>query len=276
MSARAIVLGTAQDGGFPHAGCMCPNCEGARAEPAHARRVACLGLIGESGQRLLIDATPDIGEQLVTLSREAGAPKAGLEALVLTHAHMGHYVGLAQLGREAMSVRGLRTLGTDSMKRFVTENRPWAHLVTRGEIEFETLRPGQTVTFDGLELTAFLSPHRAEDTDTIGLEVNGPAKSLLYLPDADFFPDPIVERIESVDVALIDATFHDKAELPGREILAVKHPFVVETIERITPRDGRTVWFTHLNHTNALLAPAGAPSLPTGFAVAADGQSFAL
>ena len=43
--AHAIVLGTAQDGGFPHAGCSCEHCGEVRGGRAVPRRVACLGLV---------------------------------------------------------------------------------------------------------------------------------------------------------------------------------------------------------------------------------------
>jgi pyrroloquinoline quinone biosynthesis protein B len=274
MGIRVHVLGTAQDGGFPHAGCACASCERARADPALRRRVACLGLVGESGRRLMVDATPDFGAQLADLVRAAGDAPPGLEALVLTHAHIGHYLGLALLGREAMSARGIAVHGTASMARFLRANRPWAHLVERREIVLQTLHPGTPFEFDGARLHAFLTPHRGEDTDTIGLEVRGPERSLVYVSDADFFPPALTERIREADEALIDGTFYDRGELPHREILEVKHPFVVESLERFRGARGR-VTFTHLNHTNALLS-AHPPDLPAGFAVAREGDVYEI
>ena len=56
----AVVLGIAQDGGFPQAGCARPCCRDAWADPARRRHVACLGIVDpESGQRWLIEATPE-------------------------------------------------------------------------------------------------------------------------------------------------------------------------------------------------------------------------
>ena len=57
MSAEAILLGTAQDGGVPQAGCDCSHCAAARADPAARHWVACLGLVDRAaGQSWLIDA----------------------------------------------------------------------------------------------------------------------------------------------------------------------------------------------------------------------------
>jgi pyrroloquinoline quinone biosynthesis protein B len=274
MPIAVHVLGTAQDGGFPHAGCDCPSCAGARADPKRRRRVACIGVVGASGQRLLVDATPDFADQIADLAVAAGARCPGLEALVLTHAHVGHYVGLAMLGREAMSVRDLPVHCTPGMRRFLVANRPWSHLVERGEIRIETLNPGETLAFDGVRIDAFLTPHRGEDTDTIGLEVHGPRRRLVYVSDADVFPPSLTARIAEADVALIDGTFFDRGELPHREILEVKHPFVRESLQRFKDAKGE-VRFIHLNHTNALLSD-DPPPLPEGFGVAREGDSYVL
>lgn len=44
-----VVLGSAQDGGFPHAGCYCAQCERARLDPAYGRLVASLGVVFPGG-----------------------------------------------------------------------------------------------------------------------------------------------------------------------------------------------------------------------------------
>lgn len=277
MDPRAIVLGTAQDGGLPHAGCACGACTQARREPARVRRVASLGVVGRTGRTLLVDATPDFPAQAAALAAAAGREQPVPDALLLTHAHMGHYLGLAWLGREALDARGLPTWVTGRMDAFLRANRPWSHLVERGEVRLERLQPGVPLDFDGVELHAFLVPHRAEDTDTVGLELRGPRARLVYVSDADVFPPPLVERIHEADVALVDGTFHGPDELPHRDLLAVRHPFVRDSVRLLAGGRG-AVWFTHLNHSNPLLAPEASarPALPPGFGVAHDGQVFAL
>ncbi|MFO0931242.1 MAG: MBL fold metallo-hydrolase [Planctomycetota bacterium] len=274
---RVIVLGTVQDGGVPHPCCACPRCEAARRDPTHRRLPACIALVGESGRILVVDATPAYGEQLALLGRLLGDPAVCPDELVITHAHIGHYLGLAFLGKEAIHARGLPVLGTPSFLRFVQQNRPWSHLVERGEIELRTIAPGSPHAFDGVVVHAFLSPHRGEDTDTLGFEIVGPRRRLVYVSDADVLPAEIVERVHDADVSLVDGTFFSPAELPHRDILAVKHPFVRDSVDRLRGGRGR-VFFTHLNHTNPLLDPTSpeARSLPPGFAVAAEGQTFEL
>ena len=91
---EVVVLGTAQDGGRPHPGCWKPCCEGRDREP-----VASLGIRGRTGW-WLVDATPDFPTQVASMG---GMPRG----ILLTHAHIGHYMGLAWLGREAASTESM-------------------------------------------------------------------------------------------------------------------------------------------------------------------------
>jgi pyrroloquinoline quinone biosynthesis protein B len=276
VGARFHILGTAQDGGIPHPGCSCPRCEAAVADPARRRCVASAAIEGETRKTFLIEATPDFRAQVHALSKATGRPPPGLDAIAITHAHMGHYLGLAFLGEEAMHARALPVHGTPSVLRFLKGNRPWSHLVEREEVDLRTIVPGRAHPFDGCMVHAFLTPHRGADTDTVGFEIRGPRRTLVYVTDADVFPPEIVDRIKEADVAVVDGTFFSPAELPHRDILAVRHPFVSETVERLA--GAREVHFTHLNHTNPLADERSveARGLPPGFFVARDGQVFDL
>ena len=277
MSARVLVLGTAQDGGVPHAGCSCSTCLAAHQDDTRRRRVASIAVVGETGRVLVVDATPDLRSQLHRLALATGRDQLAPDALLITHAHVGHYLGLAFLGREAMNVDGTPLWATASMADFLRSNRPWSWLVERGQVELQLLEPGTACSFDGVRFTPFLSPHRGEDTDTVGLEIEGPTRRLLYLPDADTFPADLVQRIAGADVALVDGTFHDPSELPGRDLGEIPHPFVAESVSALSGACGE-VWFTHLNHSNALIRPDAdeRPELPEGFGVLEDGAAFAL
>ncbi len=137
MSIEAILLGTAQDGGLPQAGCYCVRCAAARANPALRQWAACLGLVDYSTrQSWLIDATPDFREQLDALHRIA--PDCPLAGIILTHAHTGHYAGLIHLGREAWGTRDMPVYASPRMADFLRRNAPWSQLVALGNVE---LRP---------------------------------------------------------------------------------------------------------------------------------------
>jgi pyrroloquinoline quinone biosynthesis protein B len=275
---EAIVLGIAQDGGVPHAGCHQPVCVAARSDPSRRRLVAALGLVDPAaGKRFLIDATPDFPAQMEALG---GLP----DAILLTHAHIGHYLGLAQLGREVLDARGVPVLATPSMARFLRGNRPWSRLVAFGNIDVREIA-AEVVLTPNLSVTAIPVPHRDEDSDTVAYLVRGPARRILWLPDIDkwqkwdrdlseFLRDPGL-------TAFVDGTFYDADEIPGRSIADIPHPLVPETMARVeamTPPPRGHVVFVHLNHTNRLLRdPDAVAALERrGFAVAREGQRIPL
>src|SRR5262245_12685707 len=128
---RLVVLGVAQDGGMPHAGCGKPPCSDARAGRRRPERVSCLGLVNrELGAAYLFDATPDFPDQLDALT--GGKAPTGI---FLTHGHIGHYTGLMYLGKETMAAKGVPVYGTGRMNEYLAKNGPWSLLVTDGHIE---------------------------------------------------------------------------------------------------------------------------------------------
>ena len=303
----AVVLGTAQDGGVPHAGCDGPRCEAARRDPARRHRVASLGIVvpreaGGPAAAYLVDATPDLVDQLHDLRRLAGEPPVGgvdrtpLAGVFLTHAHVGHYLGLAHLGFEAASARQVTAWATPRMAAFLRGNAPWEQLVRLGNVELAEIEPGERrpgrpvelgggASRGGVTVAALAVPHRDEYSDTVAYVVRGPRAALLYVPDTDGWgrwETPLEELLAGVDVALLDGTFYSLGELPGRDLSEVRHPLIAHTVERLAPlvaRGGPRVLFTHLNHSNPALDPASPQRRAieaAGFAVAEEGQLLPL
>jgi pyrroloquinoline quinone biosynthesis protein B len=283
---RAVVLGTAQDGGVPHIGCTQALCRRAREDASRRQRVACLGLVDEeAGQRFLIDATPDLASQIESLNagRAMSDPRRPVDGILLTHAHIGHYTGLMFLGREALGARGVPVYATPRMARFLRENGPWSLLVELGNIEIREMQPGRELTLTPrLGVTPLPVPHRDELSDTVGFLVHGPAHSVLYIPDIDKWERwdrRLEDEVGRVDAALLDGSFENAAEIPGRSIAEIPHPLVEETAKRLADMTlARRVLFVHLNHTNRLLWDEAARRAleRRGFRVARDGQELPL
>ena len=274
----AVVLGIAQDGGVPHLGCRQKLCVEARRDPSKRRRVAALGLLDEiAGKRFVIDATPDFGEQV---ERLGGLP----DGILLTHAHIGHYLGLAQLGREVLNAREMPVYCTPSMARFLRENGPWKRLVTLGNIAIHEIEPDREFALtDSLRVTALRVPHRDEDSDTVAYRVAGPSRKLLWLPDIDKWEKwdrRIEDVIRDADVAFLDGTFSSAEEIPGRSLAEIPHPLVPETVARLSKASvpSHEVFFVHLNHTNPLLWDGAAVRQlrAKGFGIASEGQRVPL
>jgi pyrroloquinoline quinone biosynthesis protein B len=296
---RLVVLGTAQDGGLPQAGCSCERCTAARNDRSLHRAVASLAIWAPASDRVdLIDATPDIGEQLArveafrrAIPRPAPLPvidRHPVNAIFLTHAHIGHYLGLAQLGFEALNTSAIPVYGSERMMAFLDKNAPWDQLVHRENIVLHPLAPGASVALaPGVSIEPLTVPHRAEYTDTFGYVIRGPRTTVLYIPDTDGWQSwkpglgSVLDQ-KHVDLAILDGTFGDGAELPDRKMTSIGHPLMTETIELLSSRvaSGRLrVYFTHLNHSNPALGPD--PQFrqrieAKGFRILADGQELGL
>jgi pyrroloquinoline quinone biosynthesis protein B len=255
------VLGIAQDGGYPQAGCQRPCCVAAWENAERRRAVAALGIVDpSSGESWLIDATPDFPEQLATLQQAGGATLAGI---CVTHAHIGHYTGLIYLGKEAMATRQLPVYAMPRMQEFLGENQPWSTLCESQYLELKGLSAQNPQALnERLQVTPVVVPHRAEFSETIGLVIRGPSQCVLWLPDIDRWDAgsaSLEQLLKQVDVAYIDGTFFDEDELVGRSLQDVPHPTVLQTLEQLAalPVSERSkVRFVHLNHTNPLLDPA--------------------
>ncbi len=262
-----VVLGIAQDGGAPQAGCARGCCSGRWHDASARRRVACLGIVDpQTAERWIIDATPDFAAQLRALDEmsppPAGSAPPGLAGILLTHAHIGHYAGLIFLGREAIGASAVPVFAMPRMTEFLMRNGPWDQLVGLNNIAFNRLFPDQPLRLSRrLAVTPILVPHRDEYSETIGFRIEGPGRSALYVPDIDKwerFDRRIEDLIAAVDVAWLDGTFFSADELPGRAMEEVPHPTIAESMERfrlLTERDRRKVRFIHLNHTNPALRP---------------------
>jgi len=264
-----VVLGTAQDGGLPQIGCEEQLCRNAWADSGK-RRLATSLLLADprSGKRWLFDAGPDLREQ-VELARGHPASRRGegerpalFEGVFLTHAHVGHYAGLMQFGREIYGARDLPVWCTPRMGEFLASNGPWSLLVESRAIALSVMPLDREVELaPDLFVSALRVPHRDEFSDTLAFLIRGPHASVCYLPDIDKWERwdlRLEDLLARVDFALIDGTFFADGEVQGRAMSEIPHPFIVETLERLSaaPASLRAkVIFTHLNHTNPATVP---------------------
>lgn len=256
MTIYARVLGVAQDAGVPHAGCGCVRCERQRAAPLFP---ACLGLAGR--KTYLIDATPAFPEQIRMLPEFPAA-------ILLTHTHVGHVAGLLHLGEEVCDARDVVVYGPQGVAAFLKHNEPWSRLVQRGNIRLAPTEPGTSIRLEqGLSVESFPVNHRG--LETVGYLLQGPRRTLLYLPDIDRWDLDLSALLKRCDLALLDGCFYSKDELPRQG--EVPHPPIAETLDLLAPEEAAKVRFTHLNHTNPVLDPDGPSAL-----VAVQGETLPL
>ena len=287
-SPSLIVLGNVQDAGSPHMGCKKDCCKDLFENPDKNRMVVSLGLVDPLNKGCwMIEASPDFPRQAKMLKSYCPFnDKETPDGIFLTHAHIGHYIGLMYLGKEAMNADQVPIYAMTRMKGFLIQNGPWSQLFKINNIRINNIDDQETVELSSnLNITPFLVPHRDEYSETVGYHIQGPNKSALFIPDIDKWSKwnlSIVDEIKNVDYAFIDATFYDAEEINNRDISEIPHPFVIESMElfsEFSNVDKAKIYFIHLNHTNPLLnrdSPQAKLVMKNGFKIAQPKQIFKL
>ncbi len=257
---KLLVLGIAQDAGYPQLNCYKPHCMPAWENVQLKKMAVSLGIVdNQTKKKYLIEATPDIRQQMYNLHQFINNDyKFG--GIFLTHAHIGHYTGLMHFGREAAGTKNINVYAMPKMTEFLINNGPWSQLVTLKNIILQPLQSQQAVKLsDNLSITPLIVPHRDEFSETVGFKIKGPNKTALFIPDINKWGKwdlSIVEEIKKVDYALLDATFYNNAEIPNRDMSEIPHPFVEESIklfDKMPANDKKKIIFIHFNHSNPLL-----------------------
>ncbi len=230
----------------------------------------------------MFDCTPDFRQQLHAL----GGPP--LHGIFLTHAHMGHYTGLLHLGPEAWARSGVLLYVMPGMRSFLQAHAPWCELLEGNHVSLVDLHHEEAVPLGAeLRVTPFLVPHRGPWTETVGFRIEGPRRTVLFVPDIDRWEDwtpDLPSILAKVDVAYVDGSFFTLDELGHRPADRTKilHPPVRHTMDLLQDQPAslrERVRFLHLNHTNPLLRPgsdAWREVHDRGFRVAVTGEALEL
>lgn len=283
-----VVLGIAQDAGHPQIGCekeCCASYWNGNEEKKHTTSLALVDR--NSNQYWLFEATPDFTAQLHSLQsyltvKDDYSP----DGIFITHAHIGHYAGLMQLGKEAMGAKSVPVYAMPRLDSFIRNNGPWSQLVNLNNIELRSLKADSSVSISpSLKVTPLKVSHRDEFSETVGFVIESVNKKILFIPDIDKWEKwnrNIIDEIDKVDIALLDGTFYKNGELPGRDMSEVPHPFVEESMSKFSalPDSVRAkIVFIHFNHTNPLLKKESTEKTKVkkvGFGVAEEGMVIEL
>ena len=283
-----LTLGTAQDGGFPHIGCNGNCCKQAQENPALGRSIASISIVDRlKSKAWIIDVTPDISKQIrILMEYIPDLEYPSLSGIFLTHAHIGHYIGLLYFGLEALNLKNIPVYVLPGMKKFLYKNSMFYQMIENNNIIIKDLNHDSKIQLsEDLEIKAFFVPHRNELSETVGYSMQGKSKSLIYIPDIDSWGDwdiNLTDIIKNNDIAIIDGTFFSKDEIKNRDIKKIPHPSIIESMNLMKAmplKEKNKVFFTHLNHTNRILnykSQEYNDVIASGYNILEDKQIFKL
>ncbi|MEW2352477.1 pyrroloquinoline quinone biosynthesis protein PqqB [Spirillospora sp. NPDC029432] len=300
---RLLVLGTAAGGGVPQWNCACAGCAAARADPARRRRRhASIAVEAGPGRWYVVNATPDIGEQIEAcpqLHPGPGRRDTPLAGVILTDAELDHTLGIPRL-REAS---GLRIVATGAVRAALSGGLrldavlgpyagvSWAALPEKG---LEVL-DGGPLEVQGVRVSG-KRPRYAADLDAggedgwvVALRVRDrrSGRVLVYAPCLAAWPKELDEALSGADCVFFDGTFWDddeprRAGFTDRTATRMGHLPITGpggTAGRLAELPAARRLYTHLNNTNPLVDPddAGHRRLAAaGIEVAREGALIEL
>jgi len=273
-----LVLGNAQDAGYPQIACQKNCCQRVYKNPEYKRLTSSIAVVDPiSNESWIFDATPDFSVQTKLLSKHLKNEKKLPDGIFLTHGHIGHYTGLMFLGREALGAKSIPVYAMPRMQEYLIKNGPWSQLVELENIDLKPIRKDSVIVLnERISVTPILVPHRDEFTETVGYMIHNNNKKVLFIPDIDKWNKwdrNIIDYIKEVDIALLDATFFKNGEI-NRDMNEIPHPFAEESMQlfkNLSIKDKQKIHFIHFNHTNPLLidgSDAQKAVLKDGFKIA--------
>jgi len=236
-------------------GCACAVCRS--PDPLNHRLRSSI-LVEHDGLRMVVDTTPDFRSQCL----RANVQK--VDAIVYTHEHSDHLLGLDEIRRFcAMDQKRLPAYGSARVIEYIQRIFPYAvenppRYKGLPEVDLHEIQGAFQV--GTLRLTPYRMPHGS--TETLGFcFADAEGTHFAYLTDCKEVPAAIRTSIKGVPLLILDAL----RKVPHPAHLSVGE--ALEVVRDVQP--GRTL-FTHIchelehHHTNA--------ELPAGVSLAYDGQ----
>jgi pyrroloquinoline quinone biosynthesis protein B len=299
------VLGSAAGGGFPQVNCNCRNCADVRMGRLglRPRTQSSLAVSADGKRWLLLNASPDIRQQIAATPELAPPPGSGtraspIAAVALTNGDVDHVAGLLSL-REGLpftlfaSERVLEALAANSIFNVLS-----SHCVTRATLALE-----ERVEVDGgLTLEAYAVPGKValyledgsaafgtREGDSIGLRVSNPATgaSFHYIPGCAAVDAALALRLQDARLVLFDGTLYTDDEMIAQG-LSEKTGNRMGHISMSGPQGSMAAFaalgvvrriYVHMNNSNPILREDSAERAHVeraGWEIAWDGMEIRL
>ncbi len=254
---RVTFLGTGTSQGVPVIGCDCPVC---LSPDPHDKRLHVSVLVETRGKRILIDAGPDLRQQMLRAGVDA------LDAVLLTHEHMDHIIGMDDLRSFSFRYEPAKAVP-------IYADEPTLRAVRRVyDYAFRDDKYPGVPVFD--LHTIGRAPFMVEGVEVIPVEVMHMRMPVLgfriggftYITDAKTILPEELDKVRGTDTLVLNALREKEhySHLSLSEALGI--------VEEIGPRQA---FFTHISHLMGSHAKTN-EGLPENARLAHDGLVFEL
>ncbi|HEY7115121.1 MAG TPA: MBL fold metallo-hydrolase [Tepidisphaeraceae bacterium] len=226
-----LFLGTGTSAGVPMIGCHCPVCE---STDPHDKRTRPSVIFRYDDINVLVDTSPELRLQCVANRIDH------IEAVVYTHAHADHVMGLDDLRRFNAARMGPLDVWADE-RTHQTLDRCFGYAFVEPDPSSKLFRPhlqrrfidGRPFEIRGARWTPVPLLHG--DMAVLGFRVGRVA----YCTDVSHIPEPSYELLKDLDVLVLDALQKKKH---------TTHFSLEEAVEAARRINARQTWFTHIAH----------------------------
>lgn len=226
-------LGTGTSTGVPQIGCRCRVCT---SDDPRDKRLRASVRIETGGNVFLIDCTPDFRQQAMQM------PFGKIDGILFTHEHYDHVSGIDDL-------RPFGVFGTvdlymeDRVEEKIRERVPYCFGTNKyggiPELKLHRINGLQPFQINGSQITPIRLMHYK--LPILGFRI----QSMAYLTDVKSIPDEEFDKLQHLDVLVIDALRINEH---------VSHMNLQQALSAAEKINAKTTYFTHMSHEMGLHA----------------------
>lgn len=249
-SLKITFLGTGTSSGVPIIGCHCPVCT---SKDPRDNRLRSSILIESATTTVIIDTGPDFRQQMLRIGNEK------LDAVVYTHAHMDHIIGMDEVRpynyNQKMDMPLYASKATqDSLRRifyyaFEEKRFPGIPQVVLHTIDKESFTIGD-IEILPIHVWHYKMP-------VLGFRIG----QFTYITDVNSIDDDQKELIKGSEILVLDAL--------GR-VPHISHYSLPQAIDVVRELKIPEVYFTHIGHSMGLYETSER-EMPSGMHLSYDG-----
>lgn len=247
---KITFLGTGTSQGVPVIGCPCKVCNSLDPLDIRLRSSA---LITVGSQNILIDAGPDLRQQLLNNKITQ------VDAILMTHEHKDHTGGLDDVRPlNFMTRKVMQIYGLQRVLNVIRKDYDYAFKKNKypGSPEFQlNMIKDEVFTIGDLLIEPIAIQHLT--LPILGYKIN----NMAYITDASFIAPSEISKLQNLDLLVINALRHKEH---------YSHFNLTQAIQVIKEINPKRAYLTHISHEMGKYVDV-APTLPDNIFMAYDG-----